>query len=453
MQTTPKNTREAQAIANAAKRAAKKKKAPPQKRTARKVKRAPQEAAPQEPAQQIAAPVREKAPPREHERAPLDFTEGVRRQKAREKRNFRVVQLAVVLCVVVYFTGGFSYLFTQGSTLYETMKIAVAQQAGYPVQTGISVLYQAEELSGGFVALGAESCVVYSSGGNRLRAIEAGYLNPTISAGNTRFVLYNRGGKEFRIESRTETIYTKTLEDNILLCSMSANGSVAVATESTRYLAKVTLYSATLQEQLSFSMTESEGAPLCMAYAPNSKTLALATIGAQDGKSIARVYLLTPSSGEVVCLVTETDAVPLALLWRSNTELAVVYDSHIALYDTGTQSLVASYDYADATLVDVATSDETIALLLAGGEDEQVVLLGETFDSQVGDAQGASAITLDGEVLYVQCEDILTAYEYSEEAQGDKLGEWTFETAPLAVLAAGEIIVFTQNAATTLALN
>ena len=64
-------------------------------------------------------------------------------------------------------------------------------------------------MSGSFVEMGGDSCVVYSLGGTRLNSIQSGYARPAIAAGKTRFVLYNRSGNELRVESRTQNLYTK----------------------------------------------------------------------------------------------------------------------------------------------------------------------------------------------------------------------------------------------------
>ncbi len=51
--------------------------------------------------------------------------------------------------------------------------------------------------------------------GTRLNSIQSGYARPAIAAGKTRFVLYNRSGSELRVESRTQNLYTKTMDRTI----------------------------------------------------------------------------------------------------------------------------------------------------------------------------------------------------------------------------------------------
>ena len=47
-----------------------------------------------------------------------------------------------------------------------------------------------------------------------------------LAAGKTRFVLYNRSGNELRVESRTQNLYTKTMDSTIYLCAVADAGQV-----------------------------------------------------------------------------------------------------------------------------------------------------------------------------------------------------------------------------------
>ena len=64
-------------------------------------------------------------------------------------------------------------------------------------------------LTGSFVELGDEGCVVWSRTGKKLNSIQSGYARPALAAGKTRFVLYNRPATSCGWESRTQNLYTK----------------------------------------------------------------------------------------------------------------------------------------------------------------------------------------------------------------------------------------------------
>ncbi len=372
----------------------------------------------------------------------VHLADELRRQTRLKKRKRRIIILCVIALVIAYFAGVFSAMLSAGEALYESATIALATQAGFPVQTGISALYQVEELSGGFVALGQESCMVYSSGGNRLRSIQSGYLRPAIAVGSNRYLLYNRAGYTLRVESRTQTLYTKTFSNSILLAAISDKGTVAVVTESDRYLASLTMYSSSMQETLSYSMTDSEGTPIRMEYAPDSSTLAVATIAAQNGQMLSQVYLISVKNGSVP-LDAQLGETPLAMEWVSDTALLVLYDSKVVLYNTETQTQLASYDYQNQAITDYSYSGGTLALLLTQGTHSSLVVLDSSLaaSAQVALDTLANQVVLDDANVYVVAEKEIATYTQA----GEYISTYQSEQKILSLLQADELLLFTAN--------
>ena len=197
------------------------------------------------------------------------------RARVRTRRIRRTVVIVAVLTILVLFaTGAVGSSIARAKDLVDTAVIALAPAAGWPQQTGITDPDAVAQMSGSFVEMGGDSCVVYSLGGTRLNSIQSGYARPAIAAGKTRFVLYNRSGNELRVESRTQNLYTKTMDSTISLCAVADAGQVAVVTDSTDSVAKLTVYNSSMQQQLVWNLTSEQGTPLRMAFAPDSRRLA-----------------------------------------------------------------------------------------------------------------------------------------------------------------------------------
>ena len=213
------------------------------------------------------------------------------RQRVRNRRIRRTAVLLVLLTAVVLFATGIA-----GSSvaalkdLTDTARIALLPGSGWPQQTGVAELEQMAPLTGSFVELGDEGCVVWSRTGKKLNSIQSGYARPALAAGKTRFVLYNRSGNELRVESRTQNLYTKQLENSIFLCAMSDNGTLAVVTEDQTSMAKLLVYSPSMEQQLSWSMTSNDGTPLRMAFSPDSQKLAAASTSSIWHRAIPSVW-------------------------------------------------------------------------------------------------------------------------------------------------------------------
>ena len=174
------------------------------------------------------------------------------RERVRNRRSRRTAPIVVALTLVVLFTTGIvGSSVAMAKDWADTARILLFPGMGWPQQTGVMEPTQVLPMTGGFVELGGDSCVVYSRTGTRLNSIQSGYARPALAAGKTRFVLYNRSGNELRVESRTQNLYTKQLENSIFLCAMSDNGTLAVVTEDQTSMAKLLVYSPSMEKQLS----------------------------------------------------------------------------------------------------------------------------------------------------------------------------------------------------------
>ena len=171
----------------------------------------------------------------------VEYLEAARQRVHRRRLRRTVIILAVLILVTLFATGAVGTSIARVKDLVDTVHIALSPAVGWPQQTGLDNLTAAQPMSGSFVAMDEDACVVYSLGGTRLAGIQSGYARPALAAGKTRFVLYNRSGNELRVESRTQNLYSKTLENSIYLCAMSDTGTLAVATDSADSTARLTV--------------------------------------------------------------------------------------------------------------------------------------------------------------------------------------------------------------------
>lgn len=366
-----------------------------------------------------------------------------RRKKARAARRIWV-PVVVLALVLAYVSGLVGTSLAAAEDLIDSVRISFMSSSGYPVQTGISELYQLEEMNGGFAALGPESCVVYSANGVRLRSIQPGYARPAIATGKNRFVIYNRSGTELRVESRTQNLYTQTYENGILLCEMGQSGTLAVVTGHSRYLAELTVYSPLMETLLTWDMVESEGTPVRMAFSSDERRLAMATLAAAEGRLVTRICLLnTRKDGETV-LATVYDSLPLGLVWQSSDRLLVLYDDHAALYDTSGGEEKARYDFGGDSLIGWSAENKKLALLFQSGAAGRMVLLDAELQA-VADQFTADAhsITLTRTAAYLCTDSSVECFSLTGEYQ------WSRQDSakPLAVLDAAELLVFRGNTA------
>lgn len=324
----------------------------------------------------------------------VEYLEAARQRVRRRRLRRTVIILAALILVTLFATGAVGASIARVKDLVDTVHIALSPAVGWPQQTGLGELTAVQPMSGSFVAMDEDACAVYSLGGTRLASIQSGYARPALAAGKTRFVLYNRSGNELRVESRTQNLYTKTMDSTISLCAVADAGQVAVVTDSTDSVAKLTVYNSSMQQQLVWNLTSEQGTPLRMAFAPDSRRLAVAAVSAVGGQLTTNLYVLPLSQGDPVCLGSE-NSVPQWMGWMSNGFLLVLYENRAVLYNTsgGSAGERASYDFGGGTLVSVSNTSNGAALLLSNGQTCTAVLLdGELTVGYSGSVLSASQI-------------------------------------------------------------
>lgn len=365
------------------------------------------------------------------------------RARVRARRLRRTALIVAVLTAVVLFTTGLV-----GSSValvkdcVDTTRIALMPGPGWPQQTGVMEPTPVLPMTGGFVELGGDSCVVYSRTGTRLNSIQSGYGRPALAAGKTRFVLYNRSGNELRVESRTQNLYTKKLENKIFRCAMSDNGTLAVVTDDVSSMAELLVYSPAMEQQLRWNMTSNDGTPLRMAFSPDSRRLAAAAVTAGGGQMQTNLYVVTLAQGDPVNVGSQS-GVPQWVGWLSGTTLLAVYDSRAILYNAAGGER-ARYEFGGGTLRDVSVdSAGNVALLLASGQVCQLVTLDKELNVQYsGNVTTSNKVVRRGELVYLLTDSTVESLTSAGEYQWSQ----SLTARPQALLAdAKQTLVFCGN--------
>lgn len=364
------------------------------------------------------------------------------RQRQRRRRIRRTAAMALLLTAIVAFaTGLVGTSVAKAKDLVDSISIALRPEAGWPQNTGIAELSQLEPLSGCFVELGGDVCVVYSSTGSRLNFIQSGYARPALAAGRTRFVLYNRSGNELRVESRTQNLYTKTTKDGLYLCAVAPDGKVATVTGEVRNVAELIVYSPAMAQQLSWGLTSAEGIPLRMEFAPDSRRLAVAAVTSRAGQIVSNLYLLPLTQGDPQLLASQQGLVQW-MGWMTGDTLCVVYSHSIVLYDTkGAER--ARYDFPGQEVAAVSQDTGGLALLLSSGQLSVAVMLDRGLGVQYsGPVPASVGVLRAGQNFYLLTDSGVECFSLA----GERL--WGQQTAsrPQGLLPAKEgVLLFSGN--------
>ena len=371
----------------------------------------------------------------------VEYLEAARQRVRRRRLRRTAILLAALILVTLFATGAVGASIARVKDMVDTVHIALSPAVGWPQQTGLGDLTAVQPMSGSFAAMDEDACVVYSLGGTRLAGIQSGYARPALAAGKSRFVLYNRSGNELRVESRTQNLYTKTLDSSIYLCAVADAGQVAVAADDTDSVAKLTVYSSTMEQILSWNLTSAEGTPLRMAFSPDSRRIAVAAVTANGGQLAANLYAVSLAQGDPVQLGTGT-SVPQWLGWLSRDTVLALYEDKAVLYnaDGGEK---ASYDFGGSTLVSVDAENGGVALLLSSGQTCTAVLLDSGLGVQYsGSVLAANHILRASDGFYLLTDGTVECFNGAGEFQWNQ----ELDAKPqAAVLNGRQLLVFRGN--------
>ena len=129
-----------------------------------------------------------------------------------------------------------------------------------------------------------------------------------------------------------------------------------------------------MEEQLSWSLTTTDGTPLRMAFSPDGRRLAVAAVTVSGGQMVTNFYIVTLAQGDPV-LVGSGSGAAQWLSWPSAQSVLALCDSRAVLYNaSGGEKAV--YDFTGQTLRDISVdASGNAALLLASGQLCQAVML------------------------------------------------------------------------------
>lgn len=324
-------------------------------------------------------------------RAPRGNTERlekIRRRKRLRRLRFAMAAVLLLAGLLAGFAGVYGASLTLLGDWIDAAVIALSP-GRYPVPFTLSGFREALPLSGGFAAVGQQDLVLYAAGGEELRRIQHGYARADITAGNTRVCIYNRTGRNLRVESRSRTLFEHTFDNAIQLCAMSPNGTLAVFTRSL-----LTVYDPLFEEIYSFRTQE---LPTAMAFCSDNRHLAAACVRAEGGALGGILYLMDTERDEYVT-VTSTEGLPLQMQYLSRGKLLVVYDTFAAVYKTEDGAELFRYSYDGRTLQSAAFGGNGQTALLFGdgaqGANAQLVLLDDELAVTASTAAGARTLSV-----------------------------------------------------------
>ena len=303
----------------------------------------------------------------------LPRLEEIRRRKRRQKIWTAVIFCLILIILLLWLSGIGELYVTRAGDLLETLELRIRPGDGFPVYLSMGTDTVSRAINSALVLLDEDEVCVYSDTGSLLRSFQHGYARPGIAAGKNRFCIYNRGGRELRMEGRSRTYGVLPMDKAIQLVVMSANGNFGVLTQSDSYQAQMTVYDDSMDELFTWYCANDH--PVAAALSENGKTVAVACVNSKAGQLVTTVFT-ADADGERASL-QRTGSLPLQMVYRPSGKLLVLYDDALVLYDA---NLDTSAEFVLSGVVQCCDmqSEDGPLISLKSGSGSLLILLDES---------------------------------------------------------------------------
>lgn len=219
----------------------------------------------------------------------------------------------------------------------------------FPVQIqGEKIMAENLQLNDGYlVALSDSYFNVLSKKGKLIQSEKHNFSNPNIKSAGLRHIIFDRGGKNFKISGNIGTLYTSETEQNILTASIANDGTYAIVMQSPRYLAELYVYG--INNALKFKVPFSDYYITNIEINSSSSEIALSGISAYNGDIVSNVYIVDNASKAVKSQFELSDNMVTDIRYFANGNIVAIGDKYSAFINPKTKSVIKK-DYENKIL-------------------------------------------------------------------------------------------------------
>ncbi len=229
-----------------------------------------------------------------------------------------VVLLLIIIAAAQF--GGVTF-----STIGDNIRTAIAgigSGEGYPYRMNGIEISDAGITNSDLILVYDDSVKVLDSTAKELSNLTHSYDHPVMSSDSGRALIYDEGGKQFRVQSKTRVLYEKELPFMILTGAMGKDGTVAIGSRASDAQSMLTVYN-TKHEEIFVWKCAKENIISC-DVSNNGKLFAVTVLGVNNGSVYSKVYIFNKRSTEPKATFTYNDSAVSSVQFLSNETLFVL---------------------------------------------------------------------------------------------------------------------------------
>lgn len=258
---------------------------------------------------------RKPAPKRQKKKMTLSL------KNAKTLKVFAVVFVILLLVVIGAAQFG-GVTFATISDSIRTSLAGVGSGEGYPYRMNGVEIVDAGMTNSDLVLVYDDSVKVLDSTAKELSNITHKYNHPVMSSNSGRVLLYDEGGKSFRVQSKTRVLYEKELEHIIYTGAMGKDGTVALATSASGAESMLTVYDNDKDEVFVWKCAKEH--IISCDVSDNGRLFAVSVMGVDNGSIYSKVYIFNKNKTEAQATFEYKDSSVSSVQFLSNETLFVL---------------------------------------------------------------------------------------------------------------------------------
>lgn len=288
----------------------------------------------------------------------------------------------------------------------------------FPIKISGGSDYQLLGMSSYFAMLDEMHLYIYDLNGNLNAESQHDYANPVMSVSGKRVLVYDLGGKKFRVENRHKTIFEKDTEDAILFAKISSNDNTAVVTRPGKALSALSVYNQ--NGEFIFGLTSNDMRIIDVSFTEYGDGLIVTTMGASGGDMVSKMTKYRFGQKEPVWVSDTVNTMAMSVQ-PVNGGVMMFGDNKCVFFDSD-GNYKTSFEYKN-TLVDFGCSSDMTAILFKDQERRRMSLMMiNNADYSVNELfidGDANDLTVSGSEAYVLTQGGVKSY-YADGTEGPK---------------------------------
>ena len=138
--------------------------------------------------------------------------------------------------------------------------------------------------------------LVYNESGKTVFSDTHGFTNPIMKTSKARTLVFDQNGNNYKVYNYSTTLTSGSSNDALITGDICRNGSYAIVSKPADYASKVEIF--TKHNKMKFTWCSSKEIVTAVTLSNNGNRLAVATIYANAGQSVSKVYIFGYKSAD-----------------------------------------------------------------------------------------------------------------------------------------------------------